>query len=202
MSRIDKTSNQLRWVIFLLAVAVILPTVCLLWFMTEAVKNERLAVRQKLIDVYQEDIATHKRGFARNMIAVNSQSLKRIQRLIDHETLGRWSNTLKDDVDGLVILDEQDQIIYPIVSDYHYLEFTDEVEQAFRMERNGEVQSALDGYQKSMESDDTALFHAATGVIRCNERLGLHTENLDFFIRYSRPMIEALEINLPPLKLR
>ena len=36
----------------LLAIAVILPTVCLLWFMTQAVKNERLAIRQKLVDSY------------------------------------------------------------------------------------------------------------------------------------------------------
>ena len=42
----------MRWVVLLLLVAVILPTVCLLWFMGQAVKNERLAVRQKLIDVY------------------------------------------------------------------------------------------------------------------------------------------------------
>jgi signal transduction histidine kinase len=48
----NKNSNQLRWVILLLAIAVILPTVCLLWFMTQAVKNERLAIRQKLIDSY------------------------------------------------------------------------------------------------------------------------------------------------------
>ncbi len=49
--KIDSLSNQLRWVILLLAIAVILPTVCLLWFMTQAVKNERLAFRQKLIDI-------------------------------------------------------------------------------------------------------------------------------------------------------
>lgn len=36
----------------LLAIAVILPTVCLLWFMSQAVTNERLAIRQKLIDSY------------------------------------------------------------------------------------------------------------------------------------------------------
>lgn len=48
----DTVSNQLRWVILLLAAAVILPTVCLLWFMNQAVRNERLAVRQKLIDFY------------------------------------------------------------------------------------------------------------------------------------------------------
>ena len=38
--------------VLLLAIAVILPTVCLLWFMSQAVKNERLAVKQKLTDIY------------------------------------------------------------------------------------------------------------------------------------------------------
>lgn len=50
----NSLSNQLRWVILLLAAAVILPTVCLLWFMNQVVKNERLAVRSKLVDVYQK----------------------------------------------------------------------------------------------------------------------------------------------------
>jgi hypothetical protein len=42
----------------LLAVAVILPTLCLLWFMSRAVKNERLAVRQKLSDIYRQRLGT------------------------------------------------------------------------------------------------------------------------------------------------
>ncbi len=53
----DTISNQLRWVMLLLAAAVILPTVCLLWFMNQAMRNERLAVRQKLIDVYRDETA-------------------------------------------------------------------------------------------------------------------------------------------------
>ncbi|MHC4309718.1 MAG: sensor histidine kinase [Planctomycetota bacterium] len=48
--------GQLRWVILLLAVAVILPTVCLLWFMTQAVENVQLAAQQKLIDLYKEKL--------------------------------------------------------------------------------------------------------------------------------------------------
>lgn len=48
------STDQLRWVAVLLATAVILPTVCLLWFMTQAVKNERLAVRQRLQTWYRE----------------------------------------------------------------------------------------------------------------------------------------------------
>lgn len=54
--KLDNSKNQLRWVILLLAIAVILPTVCLLFFMTQAVKNERLAVRQEVIDVYTKEL--------------------------------------------------------------------------------------------------------------------------------------------------
>jgi len=55
-TRIDTGSRQLTWLILLLAVAVILPTVCLLWFMTEAVENERFATREKLINLYREKL--------------------------------------------------------------------------------------------------------------------------------------------------
>ncbi len=40
------------WLMLLLLLAVLVPSVCLLWFMNQAVRNERLAVRQKLADVY------------------------------------------------------------------------------------------------------------------------------------------------------
>ncbi len=46
----------------LLTIAVILPTICLLWFMTQAVKNERLAVRQKLIDTYKQQLEQISQG--------------------------------------------------------------------------------------------------------------------------------------------
>ena len=36
----------------LLAVAVAVPSACVLWFMNQAVRNEHLAVRQKLIEAY------------------------------------------------------------------------------------------------------------------------------------------------------
>jgi len=39
--------------LLLLALAVAVPTACVLWFMGQAVRNTRLAVRQKLIDVYE-----------------------------------------------------------------------------------------------------------------------------------------------------
>ena len=48
--------NQLQWVV-LLAIAVVLPTVSLLWFMSRAVSNERLVIREKLAAIYQDKLA-------------------------------------------------------------------------------------------------------------------------------------------------
>ena len=48
--------GQFRWVVLLLIVAVILPTVCLLWFMNEAIDNERLVIRQKRVTFYKKQL--------------------------------------------------------------------------------------------------------------------------------------------------
>ena len=49
----DGTDRKV-WAIWLaLALAVVAPTACVLWFMTQAMRNERLAVRQKLAEAYQ-----------------------------------------------------------------------------------------------------------------------------------------------------
>ena len=45
--------NQLQW-LALLAIAVVLPTVSLLWFMSRVIANERLVVPQKLAALYKE----------------------------------------------------------------------------------------------------------------------------------------------------
>ena len=49
--------NQLQWVVLLLAAAVVLPTVSLLWFMSRVVANERLVVKEKLAALYQDKLA-------------------------------------------------------------------------------------------------------------------------------------------------
>jgi signal transduction histidine kinase len=41
------------WLTLLLLLVVLVPSVCLLWFMNQAVHNERLAVRQRLVDAYR-----------------------------------------------------------------------------------------------------------------------------------------------------
>ena len=45
------------WLILLLLLAALVPSVCLLWFMNQAVHNARLAVRQKLADAYRANLS-------------------------------------------------------------------------------------------------------------------------------------------------
>ena len=45
------------WLMLLLLLAVLVPSVCLLWFMNQAVRNERLAVREKLVVAYRVNLA-------------------------------------------------------------------------------------------------------------------------------------------------
>ena len=53
LHRTGLKQGKQTWIILgMLLLVVIVPTVCLLWFVTEAVRNERMAVRQKLIDSY------------------------------------------------------------------------------------------------------------------------------------------------------
>lgn len=49
-------SRDFWTVVGLLLVAVAAPTACVLWFMSEALANERLAMRQRLDDLYQRDL--------------------------------------------------------------------------------------------------------------------------------------------------
>ena len=45
------------WPVLLLLLLVLLPTACLLWFMNEAIENQRAAVRQGLTDAYSSQLA-------------------------------------------------------------------------------------------------------------------------------------------------
>jgi len=46
------------WPVALLLIAVLVPAVCLLWFMNAAMRNERLAARQKLAELYRPHLSS------------------------------------------------------------------------------------------------------------------------------------------------
>ncbi|TQV72710.1 HAMP domain-containing histidine kinase [Exilibacterium tricleocarpae] len=53
---ISQRASYPRSVAFALVAGVLIPSACVIWFMTEAVRNEHLAVQQRLMHVYREQL--------------------------------------------------------------------------------------------------------------------------------------------------
>ncbi len=105
--------GQLRWVILLLAIAVILPTVCLLWFMNQAVNNVQLAARQKLITLYQEKLD-------RTSQMINQSWSKRFEALdglVDQNSPSALlEGLLKAHQHSVIVYNEDGRRIFPLLS--------------------------------------------------------------------------------------
>ena len=113
----DSFSNQLRWVILLLAAAVILPTVCLLWFMNQAVRNERLAVRQKLVDLYTKRAQfffteTQNKGFNNHLNHLKSAATAEPWALFERFSVDPQTDLFQ----GLLIYDSDGILLYPSIA--------------------------------------------------------------------------------------
>ena len=146
MHKINKGSSQLRWVILLLVVAVVLPTVCLLWFMTQAVKNERLAVRQKLIDSYTKR--------AQEIFFKNPE--------ISIEDPNEFSAS--------AIYDQNDKIIYPVPPSQRIIYSSDNVQKVWKIEfSDANYVEAIKEYDKisKYSSIPDEVYQSQMGIIRC-----------------------------------
>ena len=105
--------GQFRWVVLLLAVAVILPTVCLLWFMNEVVKNERLVVRQKLTTVYKNRLAEVADKVSRQW----ADSCRQWGRRSSVPPYRQFvSAVVQNNCEGLLIYDDAGERLYPVIS--------------------------------------------------------------------------------------
>ncbi|UCG55763.1 MAG: HAMP domain-containing histidine kinase [Phycisphaerales bacterium] len=173
--------KQLRWVVLLLAIAVVLPTVCLLWFMAQVVNNERLAIRQKLITVYREQLAqtvqqTNER-WARKCKLLESQESGRhpYQRLVS--TVG------DNGCDGLIIYDATGNRTYPLLSvdGTSSIEASERFPKAWEMEfLDGRFPEAIAEYEQSMEyADDGTRLAGLIGKSRCQAKLGKTGEAIE-----------------------
>ena len=139
--KISSGYNQLRWVVLLLAIAVILPTVCLLWFMTQAVRNERLAVRQKLTDVYQQQLDILSKGVdalwsGRIGLVEQETAVKRQPVEMFDLLAGRDNGTGGSKIcDAIIIYDSNGKLVYPAAGDSDYTgELSEEFNEAWGVE--------------------------------------------------------------------
>jgi len=181
-SKISAGYNQLRWVILLLAIAVILPTVCLLWFMTQAVRNERLAVRQKLSDVYKQRLEIMSKridGLWSGRIGlVERESAGKRQPVEMFDLLaGRGNGTGGSKIcDAIIIYDSNGKLVYPVAGDSDYTgELSEEFNEAWSVEFTEEnFPRAIRLYQQITDSavDDYTRYSALLGNVRCLRKLG------------------------------
>jgi len=102
--------NHLQW-LALLAIAILLPTVSLLWFMSRVIANERLVVRQKLTALYQDKLAD---------ATAKTESVF-ANRLVDLDKINPAGNpyaffrqlVLENNFEGMVLWNADGAVIYP-----------------------------------------------------------------------------------------
>ncbi len=167
-------SNQLRWVVLLLAIAVILPTVCLLWFMSQVVKNERLVVRQKLIKINQKQLAETVQN-------TNNICSKRCE-LLDTGGSGSLSYQKLFSIigdggcDALIVYDAAGNHFYPLLSvdTGSSIVFSEIFRDAWELEfiERELLQAAKLYGQKARYSKGHLRLAALIGQSRCLEKLG------------------------------
>lgn len=169
----NTSASRLWQVILLLAIAVILPTVCLLWFMTQAVKNERLAVRQKLVDVYTKRAESDLPKYSDNYWGSVKDTLT--------DYVGRYEEriwlfpeeyiTNHQEFAAFVVYDKQGNILYPIASTGRdEVVFSDTLQSAWILEytekRFGQAIKQYDNIAK-ISYIPHVVYECKMGIVRC-----------------------------------
>ena len=102
--------KELMPIFVLLLVAIVLPVGGMLWFMTQAVRNEQMAVRQRLTEVYESQLDAVS-------TTLESGIQQRREALGNHADLPpsqRFDMLVRESIaDGILILDENGKLEYP-----------------------------------------------------------------------------------------
>ena len=163
-------NREFLFIIGLLTFAVTVPTLCLLWFMTQAVSNERLAVRHKLVEHYQSQLSIVEpdlKSFWNKKRELLSQSS-------DDLTAGdRFVRLMKKGAsDSAIIFGPDGRLMYPIIviRPISNLDTSAAWNKALKSEfTDSDPRQAIDFYaeiaQQASDTDDIA--RALLGQIRC-----------------------------------
>ncbi|MBN1124262.1 MAG: GHKL domain-containing protein [Sedimentisphaerales bacterium] len=188
----QQPGNQLWWVVSLLAIVVILPTVCLLWFMVQAVRNERLAVRQKLVDLYDGEVKHIADWIDNDIWQTELNWLARQESLPEDflfQTLIQTENSESNEQipllkhsDAIVIYSVNGEPAYPRMKP---MESDSESISILRLAQDleytwGDYSYALQEYNRISEENEQPLtrLKALIGKVRCLWKMGLKTEAL------------------------
>ena len=179
--KISAGHNQLWWVVLLLAIAVILPTVCLLWFMNQAVKNDRLAVRQKLTDIYRLRLDTLSKRLDDlwsgriNSVRQKAGACQGVEMFDLLTGRDRGADGLPI-CDAVVIYDSNGTLVYPLAGGNDYpSEFPEGFNKAWAaefIEKDFTRSIGLYGQIAESKVDDYVRCSASMGKVRCLRKLG------------------------------
>ncbi len=172
--------------LLLLLTAVIVPTACVLWFMTQAMRNERLAVRQKLQDAYRGQLTAvrdriddqwREKMAALSISDPNIPAARLFERLVT-------SNT----VDSVIICDASGSIRYPTLAQVTTTQEaeTREWQQARVLEdEEGDLKAAAAAYAKIAElaKDASIAAGALLAQTRCLAKVGQTAAAIDILTK-------------------
>ena len=164
----------------LLAVAVILPTVCLLWFLAQTVRTTQLAVRQELMAVYEDKLSTVSQEIQKDWLG----EMKELDDLLDQNDLSDVLAALYDnEVHDVILYDKEGKRVYPLIySDVSArINLSVEFNEAWELEFAGnDFAKAAKVYGDKARSDDIYLrFSALIGQSRCLRKLGEHSRAIE-----------------------
>jgi signal transduction histidine kinase len=99
------------WPGVLLLSAVLVPAVCVLWFMSAAMRNERYAARERLADAYRAQLAGSQTTIARHW----ARAIADLEQIVKTNSAAAsfYRAVRAGFVDSLVVFDEKGQILYP-----------------------------------------------------------------------------------------
>ncbi len=167
--------------VLLLAIAVILPTVCLLWFMSQAVRNQGLAVRQNLTNVYQQKLDSLSQRLDKLWSdRINAVGAKAAGQGTE-EIFGLFSG--RDDsqnglrfCDAVIVYDSNDKLLYPVIGGKEDAsQLPDEFNKAWKAEFIEEDFAGATGlYEQIAETsaEDYVRNSALMGKVRCLRKSG------------------------------
>ena len=177
--RFQKTGGlgpQGLWPVLLLIVATLAPAACVLWFMTEAMRNERLAVRGRLTAVYDGQLDTLRRRLD-DYWRQEEAALAAVDP--DRPAPEVFAELVRSRVaDSVIIYDTSGQVAYPVDPSPEITvqpSESPEWSQAWALEyREQDHQAAAEAYQ-GLSSESTSADTAARALrarARCLVKAG------------------------------
>jgi signal transduction histidine kinase len=167
--------THLYWAILLLVVAVVLPTACLLFFLNQAVRNERLAIRQKLIDIYSSRADSLLVEHSANFLAYDKKLLSDSASLSPAKIFETFADTEKSPWQGMVIYNKDGKLTFPALSSEDEIYDSSPVlKKAWQMEFvDKDFTKAAAAYAQIADAGNEGLWGLAMAAkIRCLQKAG------------------------------